>query len=89
MKKPKRPYRVSCTRYYIAVQTVDVMASNPAEAARKAKLAAQKVKPDPRKEAVDNHWQTEDEPIEIPKIGCGAGAPYPQTEVHKGVFVFD
>lgn len=84
----KRPYRVTCTRHYIAVELVDVMASSPAQAAAVAKRAVQKVSPDPRETATDNGWQADDL-VEIPTIGCGAGAPYKQTEVEDGVFVFE
>lgn len=86
--KPEKAYRVCCTRYYIAVQMVDVKARTPEGAASKATRAAQKVDPNPRAVATDNHWQA-DEPLEVPSVGHGSGRPYRMTEVYKGVFIFD
>jgi hypothetical protein len=88
MAEPKeaKPYRVFVTRHYIAVEFFDVMATTPRRAKTMAKKAAQKLRPDPRLSATDNHWQA-DAPTPLENgLGSYAGGVSPLREVAPGVF---
>lgn len=81
-------HRVFVTRHYIAVQWYDVRAKNPAQARRRAEVAARKLQPDARATATDNGWIA-DEPTAIVAVGqCGSDGRgrHQMREVCPGVW---
>ena len=87
-----KTFRVFVERHYIAVERFDIVAKTARAAKSKAVNAANRIRPDARKQATDSGWIA-DEPTEIPAIGSygenGINRDKSGIEIKVGVFHFE